>query len=313
MLFTFLPPGKKCTFGNKCKFHHPERGKQSSHSLADELRENAAVKKQSSTRSSPVPGQSLLLVEDMAKKLSLGPDGGGGPTKTKKDQKKDQVRPSQCSSKRTERSSRQSPDHGSASLHAESQEQLDSGLGSIDSWSDHQYGGSYGSLQHLHGLRHKFCPPLGVVCSCCSHSSPPAYHHQQGESDLSYRLPHFSAYGPYPINRHAFSQPPEFQHSQHHPQQQQQQQHRYWSAPFGTRPHPHPPPSERTQHSMPRGAQGTRSSKGGEREAVRKKLLAIFSAQLVDTAMEMFPRELDPQVLVAEIVTLQSQQGRPMR
>lgn len=311
------PYGKKCTFGNKCKFHHPERGKQSSHSLADELRENAAVQKQSPTRSSPVPGQSLSLVEDMAKKLTLGPDGGCGATKAKKDQKKDRVRPSQSSSKRTahrtERSSRQSPDHSLASLHAESQEQLDSGLGSIDSWSDHQYGGSSGSLQHLHGLRHKFCPPPGVACSCCSHSSPPAYHHQQGESDLSYRPPHFSSYGPYPVSRHAFSQPPEFQHSHHH-----QQQRMYWSAPFGTPPHPHPahphpPPSQRAQRSAPRDAQGTRPSKGGEREAVRKKLLAIFSAQLVDTAMEMFPQEMDPQVLVAEIVTLQSQQGRPLR
>lgn len=46
---------------------------------------------------------------------------------------------------------------------------------------------------------------------------------------------------------------------------------------------------------------------------MRKKLLAIFSAQLVDMAMGMFPQEMDPQVLVAEIVTLQSQQGGPMR
>lgn len=253
----------------------------------------------------------------MAKKLTLGSDSGA--TKAKKDQKKDHVRPSQRSGKRsahrTERSSALTPDQGLVSLHAESQEQLDSGLGSIDSWGDHQFGGSYGSLQYLHGLRHKFCPPPGAPCSCCSHSSPPAHplHHQQGESELSYAPPHFPAYGPYSVSRNVYSQPPEFQHSHYH-----QQQQIYWSAPFATPPrpqpvHPHPPPPQRAQRSTPRGAQANRPSKGGEREAVRKKLLAIFSAQLVDMAMGMFPQEMDPQVLVAEIVTLQSQHGRPLR
>lgn len=243
----------------------------------------------------------------MAKKLTLGSDAGA--TKTKKDHVKPSQRSSKRSSHRTERSSRQSPDQGS--LHAESQEQLDSGLGSIDSWGDHQYGGSYGSLQHVHGLRHKFCPPPGAPCSCCSHSSPPAHRHPLGESDLSHRPPHFSAYGPYSVGRNVYSQPPEFQHGH-------EQQQRYWSAPFATPPHPHPvhphpPPLQRAQRSSPREARASCPSKGSEREAVRKKLLAIFSAQLVDTAMGMFPQQMDAQVLVAEIVTLQSQQGRPLR
>ncbi|XDV39642.1 hypothetical protein PO909_008845 [Leuciscus waleckii] len=37
------PYGKKCTYGIKCKFYHPERTNQSQRSLADELRENARL------------------------------------------------------------------------------------------------------------------------------------------------------------------------------------------------------------------------------------------------------------------------------
>lgn len=246
----------------------------------------------------------------MAKKLTLGSDGGA--IKTKKDHVKPCQRSSKRSTHRSERSSRPSLEQGPVSHLTESQEQLDSGLGSIDSWGDHQYG----SLQHLHGLRHKCGPSSGVPCSCCSHSSPPAHphHHQLGEPDLSYGPPHFSAYGPYSVSRNVYSQPPEFQPSHH-----QHQQQRYWSAPFATHPQPHPahsyhpPPPQRAQRTTPREARMSCPSKGSEREAVRKKLLAIFSAQLVDMAMGMFPQQMDPQVLVAEIVTLQSQQGRPMR
>ncbi|XP_014022589.2 endoribonuclease ZC3H12A [Salmo salar] len=37
------PYGKKCTYGVKCKFYHPERAHQSHSSLADELREKARL------------------------------------------------------------------------------------------------------------------------------------------------------------------------------------------------------------------------------------------------------------------------------
>ncbi|KAG7336146.1 hypothetical protein KOW79_000839 [Hemibagrus wyckioides] len=37
------PYGKKCTYGIKCKFYHPERTSQSQRSLADELRDNARL------------------------------------------------------------------------------------------------------------------------------------------------------------------------------------------------------------------------------------------------------------------------------
>ncbi|XP_070777808.1 ribonuclease ZC3H12A [Enoplosus armatus] len=333
------PYGKKCTYGIKCKFHHPERAKQSNRSVADELRENAkhpsAAPKQSSARSSPVPGQSLSLVEEMAKKLTLGHESGSA----KKDHKNEhgaQVKASHRSSKRAtsrkEKTSQHlSSDHGSV-RHSGSQEQLDSGLGSIDSQpmegprSDHQHGATYGSSQHSHNVRQQYCPPRSAPCSCCSHGpssrgTTPAFQHQNqpyslgpvsGHSSdmIPYGPPRYASYGAYPVSMPAYSQPADFQHSRVHGRQQQQQQ--YWSDPFGARPPVvRNPPGKRPQWEP---LQGTQPSPGGgeEREVVRKKLLAIFSAHLVDTAMDMFPQLMDPQMLVAEILMLQSQ-NRPLR
>ncbi|XP_070841244.1 ribonuclease ZC3H12A [Chaetodon trifascialis] len=323
------PYGKKCTYGIKCKFHHPERAKQSNRLVADELRENAkhpsTAQKQSSVHSSPVPGQSLSLVEDMANKLTMGHESGS----LKKDHKNEhvtQVKASHRSSKRlTSRkektSQHSSSDHGSV-RHSGSQEQLDSGLGSIDSQpmeaprSDHQYGVTYGSSQHTHGARKQYCPPRSAPCSCCSHgpstqgTTPAFLHHNQHyslgpvsshSSDMiPYNSPHYPSYGTYPVSIRAYSQPTDFQHSRVHCHQQQQ----YCSDLFGAHPARRTLPGERLQWEPP---QGTQPSEGGEREVVRKKLLAIFSVHLVDTAMDMFPQLMDPQLLVAEILMLQSQ------
>lgn len=329
LFWLFVSSGKKCTYGIKCKFHHPERAKQSNHLVADEIRENAkhpsTAQKQSSAHSSLLPGQSLSLVEDMAKKLTLGHESGF--LKIKKDHKNEhitQVKASHRSSKRAtsrkEKTSQHSLDHSSV-RHSGSQEQLDSGLGSIDSqpveasWSDHHYGVTYGSSQHTHSVRQQYCPP--TPCSCCSHGpssqgTTPAFHNQQynlgpvssHSSDIfPYGPPHYSSYGAYPVSMHAYSQPTDFQHSGSHGLQQQQ----YWSVPFGARPPAvRSLPGERSRREPPQGTQQNPSG-GEEREAVRKKLLAIFSAQLVDTAMDMFPQLMDPQMLVAEILMLQSQ------
>ncbi|XP_039976784.1 ribonuclease ZC3H12A [Xiphias gladius] len=327
------PYGKKCTYGIKCKFHHPERAKQSSRSVADELRENAkhpsTAQKQPSSCSSPVPGESLSLVEDMAKKLTLGHENGSVKT-DHKNELVAQVKTGHRSSKRaTSRKDKtiqhSSPDHGSVQ-HCGSQEQLDSGLGSIENqpmeapWSlcDHQYGTTYQSCQHTRGVRQQYCPPKSAPCSCCSHGPPsqgtapafqhPNHHHSIGpvsshSSDMiPYGPPHYPSYGAYPVGSPSFSPLTDFQHSRVHSRQQQ----RYWSDAFRG----HPPavgslPGERSQWEPPQGTLPSHSRK--ERELVRKKLLAIFSAHLVDTAMDMFPQMMDPQMLVAEILMLQNQ------
>ncbi|XP_056254437.1 ribonuclease ZC3H12A [Seriola aureovittata] len=317
------PYGKKCTYGVKCKFHHPERAKQSSRSVADELRENtkhpSPAQKQPSARSSLQPGQSLLLVEDMAKKLTLGHESGS----VKKDHKHEQVaqvKPSQRSSRRTA-SRKEKPSQLSSCDHSSgqgggSQEQLDSGLGSIDSqlkeaaWNqcDHQYRPTFRSCQRNHSARPQYCPPTSAPCSCCSHGPPlPAFqHHNQPHSikpvsslssDMApYGPLQYQGYGLYPLSVPAYSQPTDFQHSRVHECQQQM----FWSDPFGgRRPAVRSQPGERSQWEP--------SPSREEREVVRKKLLAIFSAHLVDTAMDMFPHMMDPQMLVAEILMLQGQ------
>ncbi|XP_040910041.1 ribonuclease ZC3H12A [Toxotes jaculatrix] len=329
------PYGKKCTYGIKCKFHHPERAKQSNRLVADELRENAkhppTAQKQPSACSSPVPGQSLLLVEDMAKKLTLGHESGS----VKKDHRNEhvaQVKTSHRSNKRAtsrkEKTGQHSPSDRGSTRDGGSHEQLDSGLGSIDGppmeapWSlcDHQYGATYRSCQHAHNstVRQQYCPPKSAPCSCCSHGPPsqgtaPAFqHHSQHQSIgpvsnhssdmIPYSPPHFPSYSAYQVSMLAYSQPTDFQHSRVHNHQQQT----YWSDPFGG----HPPavlslPGEHSKWEPPQGTQLSPSRE--EREVVRKKLLAIFSARLVDTAMDMFPQMMDPQMLVAKILMLQSQ------
>ncbi|XP_047460131.1 ribonuclease ZC3H12A [Mugil cephalus] len=324
------PYGKKCTYGIKCKFLHPERAKQSNRLVADELRENAKLpataQKQASAHSTPAPGLSLLLVEDMAKKLSLGHESG----LWKKDHKNDHVsqiktghRSSKRASSRKEKTSQHSASDHDLVRHGGSQEQLDSGLGSIDSqpveapWSqcDHQYVGPYGSSQRTHSVRQQYCPPGSAPCSCCSHGLPSqgtAFQpHSIGQvsshsADMMPRggSPHYPSYCAYPISMHVYSHPTDFHRRRHHHQQQQQQQQQYWSDPLGA-----PPPAV---HGLPRErwdplpvSQPNPSRE--EREVVRKKLLAIFSANLVDTAMDMFPQIMDPQMLVAEILMLQSQ------
>ena len=62
-MFAFCALGKKCTYGMKCKFYHPERANQSQRALADELRDNARL--------------STAQKED-ASEVGLVPRGGAG-------------------------------------------------------------------------------------------------------------------------------------------------------------------------------------------------------------------------------------------
>ncbi|XP_072303316.1 endoribonuclease ZC3H12A [Eucyclogobius newberryi] len=97
--------------------------------------------------------------------------------------------------------------------------------------------------------------------------------------------------------RPPYSQPPDVQRSVHRPPQQM-----YWSDPCAA------PPGALCGDN-PRWEPG-RASAGhahNPREEVRKKLRAIFSAQLVDAAMSLNPQLLDAQRLATEIVRLQSQ------
>lgn len=64
MISFFLYLGKKCTYGHKCKFYHPERGSQPQRAVADELRASAKI--------SSVTSKGLLEDALMVKSQSSG-------------------------------------------------------------------------------------------------------------------------------------------------------------------------------------------------------------------------------------------------
>ncbi|XP_028316970.1 endoribonuclease ZC3H12A [Gouania willdenowi] len=303
------PYGKKCTYGVKCKFLHPERPKHSNRLLADELRENTKQTPTPPSFPSALCGQSLLLVEDMARKLTLGPESGS----LKKDNRKTE------STKMSHRSSRKTSsrkDRPPPQPTSEHEELLDSGLGSIDSLPmdaqrslfDHQFGPPP-SLSHHHSVRQPFClPPMGP---CCAHSAPPALGPTppfQPTCVRHYGPAQYPGFCSFQLGIPGYTQPSNFQPGHVHPQHRPQ----FWSDPFGAQPPPMPHRPREHSHSHPhRDRVDQHPTNRAEREATRKKLLAIFSAPLVDKAMEMFPQVLDPQVLVAEILQLQSQGRAP--
>ncbi|KAM4629905.1 endoribonuclease ZC3H12A isoform 2-T3 [Polymixia lowei] len=329
------PYGKKCTYGIKCKFHHPERANQSNRFLADELREKARLfsptHKQSSVGSGPGSALGLSLEEEMARKLTLE-QWSGSLQKAHTSENVVLVKGGHRSSRRVpsrkEKASQLSPPDLDSLRPSGSQEQLDSGYGSVNSqpteapW-DHcnqPFGEGYRSCQPTLNKRQQYCLPNSGLCNCCSHAPPllgttagfQHHNHHHGMGPASTHNPDMIAYGQthyhtyrapvYPGSMHAYSHPSDFQHSRVHAPLQQP----YWSDPFGAYPPAHGGASGGKSHwEPPRGTQP--NPHGEERENVRKKLLAIFNVRLVDQAMDMFPESMDPQMLAAEILMLQSQ------
>lgn len=243
----------------------------------------------------------------MAEKLTLGHD--SSTVKTKRDLKSEngaQLKGSSGSSMRATRRKEEPGQHSSLDQssvrHGACQKPLDSGLGSTDNqpvealWNDPQYGRTYGSSGR------QCCPPDGALCTRSSwgatlefqNPNRPYSQEPVGRPDtVPYGLHHPSSYnGSYPGSVQALSQLTELQHGGSLSHQQQN-----WSVPFG----PGALPRERPQQEL------QAPSRGQERAAVREKLLGIFSARLVDAAMSMCPGLMDPELLVAEILVLQSQ------
>ncbi|KAJ3608944.1 hypothetical protein NHX12_023472 [Muraenolepis orangiensis] len=328
------PYGRKCTYGIKCKFHHPERGPQSSLALADELREKVKAPSSHRRPASPSSGGSgtfgsssqSLSLEELAQNLSLhqhqhqqgssapsrkGPvsvnvlvKGGAHGSKRHPSRKEKATQPSS--------GDRESPPRSTGS-----QVQLDSGLGSIENQTVsgehgcHSYGECYGPPSH---------PPLSQ-----GPQYYPASHRSMGQpagglnpDAGSYDPARYLGYAPPPVylmSVHGHSHPTDLQNRRPF----QPVEAPYWSDPYaGVSPAVlYAPPGERPapwgylppQPPPPAPAPASPAARGvGARETARKKLLAIFNSRLVDRAMELHPGVMDPQVLVAEIVMLQSQE-----
>lgn len=195
-----------------------------------------------------------------------------------------------------------SPDSVSASF----QEFPDSGLGSYECHSEHQYGGEQRKSKNPSKGRFRHPPACNQSLNQFSLQSSPGYHPHhmsiaasQNPSSMPYSCHQYHSYGgaAYPPgNFPQYSVPHEFHHRCMPPPQGG-----YWSEPYRHFGHMRPGPVQ--------GDSTHWDSPMSEREQVRKKLLAVFNARLVDRAMEMFPNLMDPQKLAVEIINLQSYEG----
>lgn len=343
--FSFLSD-KKCTYGIKCKFYHPERANQSYLSLADELREKAqisTVKEERNTRSPKQPQSDTGHAHNTCSQPRDSNTGRKGSSHTGHVSENKVLYwddPRNCLSSNHVVCSGtggqkdwpglpSAPGHYYAKM---SHEYLDSGLGSFDSqYSDHSH-----CLSNSHSLRsqqqnaHPGSRHTSVhvgknnnshSCGCCSHSvsSTAHQHHQQNLDSMGQPNYPPQIFPPGVVHQHSLPNHIQYSGAPHYQQQ-------YWSDPFQGLP------QARTSCSLPSSTHSSHSHssccsyKGHEYHAwgqqqspsssfdpqrldVRKKLQAIFNPHEVDTVMEMFPHLIDAEKLAAKILNLKSQRG----
>uniref|UniRef100_A0A667YZG5 Zinc finger CCCH-type containing 12A n=1 Tax=Myripristis murdjan TaxID=586833 RepID=A0A667YZG5_9TELE len=332
------PYDKKCTYGIKCKFYHPERATHSHLSLADELREKARIstlKEDKNSRSSPRDPQSDLGPAhitythplEMEHRLSLDQHISLSPCQVSENKLYwDGARISQNNASGSTTGGlhqKEWPGQHSMSNHpyaSISHECLDSGLGSYES----QYSDISHTLSnsHMTRLQQNNNAPS---CRCCSHVVPSAAH-QQHHSNSNSRCQHrYDTYPPHmypPSMPHHYSLPSHLQYSEPH-----HHQPKYWSDPFQGLPRartscslpssshsspshsPHYSYRDHQYHSSWAQPQPSSTACDEEKLELRKKLQAIFNPHEVDTVMEMFPHLMDAQKLAAEILNLKAQGG----
>ncbi|XP_026140496.1 endoribonuclease ZC3H12A-like [Carassius auratus] len=302
------PYGKKCTYGIKCKFYHPERTNQSQRSLADELRENARLSgsKGESRVTGPLRGMyqrndpgfgsnSPSLEQELEQKLNLDPKSSDSRDvmfqywddilSTKKPLNSTTV---EQRSALVDRASLQAPYPTNPS----SIFSYDSGLGSYQS----QFSDPSQSIDDLHRMRSNHPPTSG------NPGVPTGgQHYYDNMSSLSNYQPNFGAYNslPVPNTVQRYSLPA----------------YGAWSYPYflpqaTSLPEPLPCPSSHRSPDVYGNQQHLAMPQSNafqeEREEVRKKLHAIFNPHHVNKVMEMFPQLKDAQQLAAEILKLKS-------
>ncbi|KAM4797000.1 endoribonuclease ZC3H12A [Rhinophrynus dorsalis] len=316
------PYGKKCTYGMKCKFYHPERINQTQRSVADELRENA--------RLSPTKNTVYLPAED---RKTRKPSLADFPSVDSDKCCMQKLPLERTSSSQKGRSvdkvcSKQYCNNGGSTCSKDSlpRNSLDSG---IELWTSAS--NSYCDASHESMVYGSFC-----TCSqrhCCQnrndldgdarqhygcqksvshgHNSAPYFQYNPSSPWSSSSTSHqmYRRKLPDTVQRDHHSLPNDYNSSTTHSLE-------YWSEP---NPMPNPiPPSSRHPNSYPMYRQMPPSPTDfqqwpaseqytAERLSVRTNLCAIFQPQLVDAVMNMFPQLLDPQRLAAEIFTYNSQ------
>lgn len=281
------PYGKKCTYGIKCRFYHPERKNQPYISVADELREKAQISsKEPNHRSSP---KSFLLKTDSPTSFQLSKNLTNDLESSQKHMK---VSGEHKESERVGQNPLMLSQHyGDGSL-----EYLDSGLGSYDSlnnslwsWPQQQGQVSVGSSHNNMSQSSQFDLP------------------ESSRQGINTEEPKYSPYafsvqhkGSFPVHLQYNSAP--------HVEQ------RYWSHP--ALPHVKSslpvPLQTNSAYSCPLynpWALAPSFVSNDPRIELRSKLQAIFNPADVDRAMEMFPHLTDSEKLAEEIVKLKTQRG----
>lgn len=270
------------------------------------MREKAKMptchQKPSSAGSNPSHGTSLEEV--MEQKLTLNQSGLFKKTNTSENMLVVKNTPRKSHSKQIRSS--QYPSTNPDCISSSFQEHPDSGLGSYECYNEPQCAGEHRKPKNPSNRRFQHPPSCNQSINQSNLQSNQGYHPNhmsmaasQNPSNMPYSYPRFHSYGgaPYPPgNFPQYSVPHEYHHRGMCPPPSG-----YWSEPyrhFGHVP-PGPVQGDGTSWNLPRP----------EREQVRKKLLAVFNARLVDRAMEMFPNLMDPQKLAVEIINLQSYEG----
>lgn len=294
------PYGKKCTYGIKCKFYHPERTNQSQRSLADELRENARLAgyKEDSRGAGSLrdmqrrydPGFSSCSpsLEQELEKLSL--ESESSLQRNHILHSWDGIFSTPLTGAPSDRAGLQTPFPTNPSSLISS----DSGLGSYES--------QFSCHEELLKVRPNH-PSISSNRGCSSNPGLPAGdpHYGHNRTSFSCYPPNFSAYSSLPVSNplQHYSLPAHLQQSG-------------WSYPFYIQQmHASSLPEPLPCHSFQRSPDGYRSQQQSntsqaEREEVRRKLYAIFNPHHVDKVLEMFPQLKDAQQLAAEVLKLKS-------
>lgn len=335
---------KKCTYGIKCKFYHPERANQSYLSLADELREKAQISTGKEERNSRLSPRHLQSDPGSVHKAFTHPQ----------DSDTEHISNQQSSSHPGQvientllywEDCRNSPVHVPCSVTGNQYQRelpglhsvpnhyyanLDSGFGSYE--SDYYDFSQYLSNSHrlrpqqqraFAGSRHS---PVHVEknnssqsCRCCSQVVPSRSHQQHHGSLDSKDQPIYETCLPHMFlhNQHSLPSYPHYNEVPHHHQN-------YWSDPFQGLPQargslPSPVHSSHSHNSCCSykdhqyhswgHQQSSSAAFDPQRLELRKKLQAIFNPQQVDTVMEMFPHLMDAEKLAAKILNMKAQRG----
>lgn len=331
--FFFSLLGKKCTYGIKCKFYHPERTSQSQRSLADELRDNARLS--SSMRicseESRRSGASLRgpchtesgfgsyfpsLEQELEYKLTLEPAISipRNQISESRQQYWDEVPNKYQTCNPVNHTPRDWQSLYSPYLTNPSSTS-DSGLGSYESQFSEVSQGHDDSYR-ISSRHNRLYEQQDVSLPCTCSSEPvvqPRIHQypisQHPPSCFDYDALHF----PRPSSNQPYSLPNYVQPNGLHHSQPKACSDTVWLPQTRTAfslPNPLHAVGPHTHADVYGNRQGALSPSAApfeaEREETRKKLHAIFNPYHVDKVMGMFPKLKDAQQLAAEILKLKS-------